>query len=479
MIAAWMLQALGVGALCAAGALAVEWACRARRWPTRWAWVGAMALTLALVATAPLRRAAETVELSLPKVAVGARTVEVAAPSVLARAGAAVDAALAWLAMPLDRLARIGGEAPGAAPWLLGGWALLSAMLLLAAAAAAWRLARERRRWPVAELHGERVRLAPRFGPAVVGLARAGIVVPRWLLGCDAASQRLAIAHEREHVRARDPLLLALGGLVVIALPWHPVAWWMLARLRLAVELDCDRRVLGAGAAPAEYGALLIDVAGRGTGAPFTMPMLGIPALAERATHLERRLVAMTTPRARHAGTRLALALGLTLAAVLAACESTLPTTAEVEQMDVAQTERRLKVRDDSTVRYYVDGRQVTASEARAVPAESITTVRVMRADQGDGANEIRVETGMQRAGAPRAKVAVSSLSSESRERRFDGLVFIDGVLATSATMNALPPDRIATIDVIKGETAKALYPDDPAAAHGVIRITTKGAAKR
>lgn len=190
----------------------------------------------------------------------------------------------------------------------------------------------------------------------------------------------------------------------------------------------------------------------------------------------------MTTPRARHAGTRLALALGLTLAAVLAACESTLPTTAEVEQMDVARTEQRLKVRDDSMVRYFVDGRQVTASEARAVPAESITTVRVMRADRGDGANEIRVETGKARTEALPSKVAVSELTPaprESRARRFDGLVFIDGVLATSATMNALPPDRIATIDVLKGETAKALYPDEPAAANGVIRITTKGAAKR
>ncbi|MGZ6640165.1 MAG: M56 family metallopeptidase, partial [Solirubrobacteraceae bacterium] len=75
------------------------------------------------------------------------------------------------------------------------------------------------------------------------------------------AVQRLVIAHEAEHVAARDTLVLGIACVVVAAMPWNPVVWYMLSRLRLAVELDCDARVLRAGAAPLSYGALLIDVA--------------------------------------------------------------------------------------------------------------------------------------------------------------------------------------------------------------------------
>ena len=75
-------------------------------------------------------------------------------------------------------------------------------------------------------------------------------VKARWLLRRAPDEQRIVLAHEAEHVRARDPLLLAAGCAGVALLPWHPVSWWLLARLRLAVELDCDRRVLRRGVAP-------------------------------------------------------------------------------------------------------------------------------------------------------------------------------------------------------------------------------------
>ena len=38
---------------------------------------------------------------------------------------------------------------------------------------------------------------------------------------------RLLLAHERSHQRAYDPLVLHLAGLILIAMPWNPAAWWM------------------------------------------------------------------------------------------------------------------------------------------------------------------------------------------------------------------------------------------------------------
>jgi len=50
-------------------------------------------------------------------------------------------------------------------------------------------------------------------------------------------------------------------------------------------------------------------------------------------------------------------------------------------------------------------------------------------------------------------------------------LIFVDGVKATESAMK-MPPDRIQSIEVIKGAAAEKLY--GPEGAKGVIRITTK-----
>src|SRR5205085_276783 len=125
-----------------------------------------------------------------------------------------------------------------------------------------------------------------------IGVFHPAIVVPRWLLDCKVEEQRLVLAHEREHVRAHDSLLLAVACFGVILLPWNPAVWWIFSRLRLAVKLDCDRRVLRQGVAPRAYGTVLIDLARR-------CPRLAVsaPALAGRASHLEQRILAMNPSR--------------------------------------------------------------------------------------------------------------------------------------------------------------------------------------
>lgn len=57
----------------------------------------------------------------------------------------------------------------------------------------------------------------------------------------------------------------------------------------------------------------------------------------------------------------------------------------------------------------------------------------------------------------------------------FDGLLVIDGVMAQAGVLRQINPDQIESVDVIKGRRALELY-DDPRAANGVIRITTKNA---
>ena len=152
-----------------------------------------------------------------------------------------------------------------------------------------------RREWARREVDGMPVLVAPEAGPAVVGVRRLEIVVPEWAVRGDAAALRLMLRHEEQHVRARDPNLLLLAALAVVLMPWNALLWWQLRRLRLAIEVDCDARVLGLGEDVHRYGSLLLDVASRYAG-PALLPGA---AFSESANQLSRRIDAMSAPRPR------------------------------------------------------------------------------------------------------------------------------------------------------------------------------------
>jgi hypothetical protein len=330
----------------------------------------------------------------------------------------------------------------------------------------------------------------------VLGVRAPEVVVPEWLLEAPPEEQRLVVLHEREHIRARDPLLLTAGCVAVALVPWVPAAWWMLLRLRLAVELDCDARVLRQGVRPFAYGTLLIEMARRGPGLT-----LGAPAMAGSPTSLERRLRAMSVRLPRFAPARAGLLGILGVAVLAAACETSLPTTAEVERMDVAAAEShaaKFDIFEGGDLKYIVDGKTVTAEEARALTGGRIARIEVRRV--GEGSGTVNITTGyaatgrrLRTPGATEEVMVLRGDSAGARVRfsgqggpahsgpirlrtgdRFEGLTVLDGRIISPTEMRALVPDRIENIEVIKGPAAAQLYPNEPRAAHGVIRITTK-----
>ena len=100
---------------------------------------------------------------------------------------------------------------------------------------------------------------------------------------------RSCCATSVEHQRAGDTTLLSLAQLVLVAMPWNPLAWWQVRRLRLAIELDCDARVLRAEPDVRSYGTLLLEV-----GRPNGRFALAGAALSDRAGDLEQRIRMMT-----------------------------------------------------------------------------------------------------------------------------------------------------------------------------------------
>lgn len=373
MIASWMLYALLVSLLLAAAAWTLEEVFRLRGLAVRFVWLGALLATVAITAAAPLRSRPPVVLHATQSSDVAIAPERPAAKGLAARAAASLRTLRVGLDRGLDSAAALGGRA---GTGLALGWIALSSLMLAVTGATLLRSRRARRRWPVAELSGERVRVAPGVGPAVLGIRRPEVVVPAWLLRASPREQRLVVIHEREHVRARDPLVLLAGCVAAAVMAWNPAAWWMLRRLRAAVELDCDARVLRHGVRPREYGAVLIDIAGRGPGLS-----MGAPALAGSPSILERRLRAMTMRLPRYARLRASLFGVIATAALASACETPLPTSAEIETMDVAAVEARAGelARGGGGTTYFVDGKQVTAEEARALGGDRIERIEVTR----------------------------------------------------------------------------------------------------
>lgn len=307
MLANWMLYCATIGVLLSGGALALEKAVRPLRPATRWVWAAALLLTLAVPAA--MRFAAAPRAAAKP----------VAAPTVAYVPGGDAGPSLARRPRPWWRDAvdarRL--QAPLAALW--GG---SSAAVVLALGAMGFALRRRRRGWSAHTVDGVPVLVSDDTGPAVVGLMRGRIVLPAWALAADDDARLLVLEHEQEHLRAGDPRLLAGGLLVAVLMPWNPAVWWQLRRLRLAVEVDCDARVLRRRAGVHAYGSVLLEMGRRAR----TTRLAAAAAFAEPVSTLERRIRIMTAPRVRRPVLRAAALGAVTAALVVAACEAPAPT---------------------------------------------------------------------------------------------------------------------------------------------------------
>jgi TonB family protein len=347
-------------ALLAAAAAALEGALRSAGRPTRWVWVAALALSLAVPAAA----------LWLPRPA-SAPPASVVAGEAMVSAPAAVD--------PLPAAAPAGWnlaafDGPLRLAWLASTLAALVVFGVMAGA-----LALRRRRWRAADVDGVPVLISGRTGPAVVGFFRSTIVLPRWVAEeMEPHARRLILAHEREHLRAGDPQLLALGLLAAAVLPWSPAGWWMLRRLRLAAEVDCDARVLARDGDVRTYGSLLLEVGRRGSAR-----MAGAAALTEPTGFLERRIRMMTeTPRGGAAA--VLRMLGLCAAAVGTLAALPLP-----ERLS-AQAEPAATMAQDTTQPRITNIQQVARALERTYPpslrdaaVEGMVVVRLWVSETG------------------------------------------------------------------------------------------------
>lgn len=488
MTTEWIVYVLLVGGLLACAAAATEDILRRAARPTRWVWVAVLLVTALFTGMSARRDAPTFNQVIVPKMRVSA------VPTVADRRGLleGIVNARAWID---GAAARALGSAhlrltAGVQLSLVVAWVGTSAAMLIILLMVHRRMARERRRWPLTLLFGAPVRITPSEGPAVVGITTPEIVVPRWLLERTAEEQQLVVVHEREHIAAHDHLL-PLGGLVIAALlPWHPAVWWAASRLRLAIELDCDARVLHRGVPVRPYGRLLIDIAGQCAG-----HRVGALALADRPSHLERRLLAMKNTKPRFTLVRTGALATIALLSVAMACEARIPTASEIAKMDVSAAEKAATgvllpaTGGSMTYDYIVDDKPMTADEARAMPGSRIASVSMSKPSRAEAGAKglVSIHTVEYEAAHPAARLRSREAQARGAEGRATDmyipygkdapLVVVDGVIAEQGVLTKLRSTAIASVEVLKGAAATSVW-SHPAAANGVITITTKQAKK-
>jgi beta-lactamase regulating signal transducer with metallopeptidase domain len=289
----WMLYSIVVSLLLGLATLALERSAQIRRKPARWLWGMCVVASLAIV----FIPSKVEVQIPEPTHAHQAAISEILTPSQTA----AIETSRFTLPIISTDQTPLSDGLSTLLEWT---WRMTSMALALVILVSGAHLLWRRRRWKRGQMAGTPVYISEDSGPAVVGFFRPHIVVPRWLTRSSPSEQELVIAHERSHLGAHDTQLLTIAVCLLACMPWNPILWWQLRRLRLAIEIDCDARVLSLGYSVARYSETLIAL-GERQSATYAMTMASYGS----RSFLEQRIDQMLRKKTRYAQVS-ALALG-------------------------------------------------------------------------------------------------------------------------------------------------------------------------
>ncbi len=235
--------------------------------------------------------------------------------------------------------------------------------------------------------------------PAVVGIINPVVLVPRFALSSLTPAQiRSVIAHEAWHIRRRDNLAAAVQASVQILFWFHPLVWWIGAKLVAEREYACDEGVVEDGHDPLGYAATLLQICRQSIASPLTC------AARIDGGDLSARVRAIVSQRMRTGrivvgrvvlGAALLAWVGMPVASgMMIVATSELNIAAGASSLQLSQTESPsyIVMRDD-----YVYARNVSlrdlVSEAYSVPSQKVrSNSRVLDAPRYD--IELRARSG-------------------------------------------------------------------------------------
>lgn len=166
------------------------------------------------------------------------------------------------------------------AGYLFVAWGAVAAILLFRIALGLWRVREVRRNCTEIDLSTLNPEIAEIFRksasrrqvrlcvsdevsvPSAIGLFRAAIVFPDWLLPQLSAGEiEMIVRHELAHLQRWDDWTNLVQKVVRALLFFHPAVWWIENRLTLEREMACDDMVLAQTGSPRAYASSLISFA--------------------------------------------------------------------------------------------------------------------------------------------------------------------------------------------------------------------------
>jgi bla regulator protein BlaR1 len=143
-----------------------------------------------------------------------------------------------------------------------------------------------------------------RLEPGVFGIRRPVLLLPEGIADRLTAPQLdLILAHELCHVRRRDNLTAAIHMAVETIFWFHPLVWWLRARLIEERERACDEAVLGVAGDPRVYAEGILNVC------KFYLSSPLVCASGVTGSDLKKRIEAIMTNRTTRQLTRARKAL--------------------------------------------------------------------------------------------------------------------------------------------------------------------------
>lgn len=305
----WIMYVIFVSLLLSVAAVAAERRAHLRGKTSRWYWIAA------LIASLVIPTVIASVSIELPNIF---NSQSVQKVIVLREATSSYLSPFLWISESL--IAPSGLHNFDAIIKQL--WLWLSFFLLCTLIASGAHLLWRKQRWKKSTLLATPVLVAEDVGPAVVGLINPHIVIPQWVMELPAAQQQAILDHEQSHLDAGDPRLLTVAICLLVFMPWNIPLWWQLHRLRGAIEVDCDARVLSKGQSVTNYGETLIAVAQR-----HSRYIGAVAGMSESQSFLEKRIKIMISKPAKW--WRLsAIVFGLASVALVAAAAQVSPPNA-------------------------------------------------------------------------------------------------------------------------------------------------------
>jgi hypothetical protein len=220
---------------------------------------------------------------------------------------------------------------------------------------------------------------------------------------------------------------------------------------------------------------------------------LAAPSLLEHSSNLKTRLMVMHSSPRNVTVSRTIGALVVSIASLVAACQTELPPTPNAPTPRAAATPSNLAA-PETTKTYTIDGVYVTGEELKAGRARGRmvhVTTRVERSSvRATGASQLSKDGGTlfgvvdtliatvptkldgDDSEGERIRLTVRTLA-RLNVSAFQGLLFVDGKRTDAASFASVSEHAIASVEVIGGSAAAKSY-SDPAAVNGVILVTRR-----